>query len=242
LSIEARTEKLQDDIITDDLLNYAYMNNREYTIGSVVTPLIALEITMPKSSNLVFLSTINLESTSTETREVTETIIINGEPCEIVRTEKMPVIVEAYFEWNGAEILSNKPTETYAEDGKHLLNLMFFTIGGRQAGNLSTFRVLIKAKHGQIYIGANQVNATIISKGSTAGNMPWDGTINVEEELAPITAGTFAVNVNSVRDTAGGDTQSPAPSVATDNIGLITPDFDTISITGIDDSVEPTTT
>lgn len=240
LSIEKKTDNMKDDIITDDLLNYAYTNRNAFTVESVVTPIINLAIDMPKSSNLVFLATINLESVSTETREVKETVMINGEECEIIRHEKVPVIVEAYFEWNGATLLSNKPTETYSEDGKHLLNLMFFSIGGRDTGTQISFRIFLTAKHGSVYIGENQVNATIISKGSSVGNLPWDGTIKVDEEIKSITVGNFTTNIGNIIDAVNVSIQSPTPSVAADTIGLITPDFGTISVTGIDDTVEST--
>jgi hypothetical protein len=158
----------------------------------------------------------------------------------MTRTEKVPVVVESYFEWNGATILSNMPTETYSEDGKHLLNLMFFTIGGRQiGGNDITFKVFLRAYHGRVHIGQNQVNATIISKGSSAGSLPWDGTITVEENITPITAGTFTTTVNSLTGTATCEIQNPTTSVVTDVVGLITPEFGTISITDIDETVDP---
>lgn len=242
LSIEKKTDELKDEIITDDLLNYAHTNDEEYVIGNVVTPVISLSIDMPKSSNLVFLATINLESVSTETREVREKILLGDRECEILRYEKIPVIVESYFEWNGVTILSNKPTETYSEDGKHLLNLMFFSIGGRDAGSVSSFQVFLTVKHGRVHIGKNQINATIISKGSSAGHLPWDGTIKIEEELTPITVGMFTTSVNEASDAVDSGVQSPTPSVVADTIGLITPNFGNISITDIDDSVEPTTT
>lgn len=240
LSIEKKTDKMKDDIITDDLLNYAYMNNRPLTIDGVVTPIIALSINMPKTSNLVFLCTINLESFSTETREVRETVTINGEECEMVRTEKVPVVVEGYFEWNGAEILSNKPTEIYRDDGKHLLNLMFFTIGGRQFGDLSTFKVFLKVHHGRVEIGTNQINATIISKGSTAGSLPWDGTITVEEPVHPITVSTFTPTIDGMSETISTESNTPETSTATDNLEAIAPQFGNISIGNIDDAVEST--
>ena len=243
LSIEKKTDKIKDDIITDDLLNYSHTNKEAYTIENSIIPIINISINMPKSSNLVFLATINLESFCTETREVIETVKINGQDCEMVRTEKVPVIVESYFEWNGAEILSNKPTETYSEDGKHLLNLMFFSIGGREIGNTVTFKVFLTTRQGRIYIGENQVNATIISKGSTAGNLPWDGTIVVRDEFNTIPFNTFTPRINDIVDTVTIDSQTPTtPSIATETVGLITPNFDTIQIVGIDDTVEPTTT
>ena len=205
LSLEKRTDELKNEIITDDLLNYSYTNKEAYSIEGVVTPLISVAIDMPRSSNLVFLATINLESMSTETREVIETITLNGEQCEMIRTEKVPVVVETYFEWNGAEILSNKPTETYSEDGKHLLNLMFFSIGGREIGNNVTFKVFITTQHGVITIGENQVNATIISKGSSAGNLPWDGTIKATEKFSPIVVGDFSPVLGTLSDSVATD-------------------------------------
>ena len=198
---------------------------------------------MPKTSNLVFLATINLESVSTETREVVENIKLNGEECEIVRTEKVPVVVEGFFEWNGAQILTNKPTETYSEDGKHLMNIMFFSIGGRHAGDISTFKVFLTARHGRVFIGENQVNATIISKGSSAGNLPWDGTITIEEAFKPIVVGEFIPAFGSIVDTVNDTTETPTePPTATETVGPITPDFNNIQIVGIADTVEPTTT
>lgn len=241
LSIEKKTDQIKDEIITDDLLNYSHTNTTAYSIETVVTPIINISINMPKTSNLVFLATINLESISTETREVHEKVIIGGKECEMIRTEKVPVVVESYFEWNGAVILSNRPTETYSEDGKHLLNLMFFSIGGRQAGAISTFKVFITAKHGRILIGENQINATIISKGSSAGNLPWDGTITIDEEFNVINAGTFTPIIGNIIETLSTDEQEPTPSTAVENIGLITPDFGAIQITEIDESVEATT-
>lgn len=238
LSIEARTQQLRNDIITDDLLNYMYMNNTAYEIEDTVTPLIELLISMPTTSNLVFLATINLETYSTETREVQETVKLGDDEYTMTRTEKVPVVVETYFEWNGAEILTNKPTETYSEDGKHLLNLMFFTIGGRQVGGDVSFRVFLKAEHGRVYIGQNQVNATIISKGSSAGSLPWDGTISVDDTLNPDTVATFSARLGGLREIVDDTEQIPASSGDTETAGTITPEFGTISINDIDDTVE----
>ena len=242
LSLEKQTELLKDEIITDDLLNYSHTNDTAYTIGNVVTPIIAISINMPKSSNLVFLATINLESESTETREVSETVTINGQECEIVRKEKVPVIVEGFFEWNGAQILTNKPTETYSEDGKHLMSLMFFSIGGRPAGTTNTFKVFLKAINGHIYIRENQVNATIISKGSSAGNLPWDGTITINEKITPMQVNKFTTIVTSTDDSVIGGAETPTPAITSDTIGVFTPQFGTIQISGMNDSVTPTTT
>jgi hypothetical protein len=241
LSLQRRTDELKDEIITDDLLNYAHTNSEEYTIEGIVTPIINVAVNMPKTSNLVFLATINLESISTEYRDVTETVIFNGKECEMTRREKVPVVVESYFEWNGAQILSNKPTETYSEDGKHLLNLMFFSIGGRDIGTTITFRVFLTVKHGRVHIGENDINATIISKGSTAGNLPWDGTISIEEKMNAISVGSFNANISNIAETIHTDDKEPTSSGATETLGAITPQFDNISIAGIDDTVETTT-
>lgn len=240
LTIEKKTDKIKDEIITDDLISYSHTNKEAYVIESVVTPIINISINMPKTSNLVFLATVNLESFSTETREVREKIILNGEECEIVRTEKVPVVVESYFEWNGATILSNKPTETYSEDGKHLLNLMFFSIGGRQAGAISTFKVFITAKHGHIRIGENQVNATIISKGSSAGNLPWDGTITVDELIKDVQVGKFTANVTKLIDSVGNTPDTPTPSLITEALGKMIVQPNAIQVSGITETIEHT--
>lgn len=243
LSLQKRTDEMHNDIITDDLLNYAYMNHRPYDIENVVTPIVELSISMPHTSNLVFLATVNLEVTATETREVQEVVKFGDVECTMTRTEKVPVIVESFFEWNGAQILSNMPTETYSEDGKHLLNLMFFTVGGRPTGGDVTFKVFLKVHHGRVYIGQNQVNATIISKGSSAGNLPWDGTITVEQEIKPITVANFTPTIANMLDILNEETAIPTtPPTATEEIGLIAPDFGTIQIAGIDESVDTHTT
>jgi hypothetical protein len=241
LTIERKTDEIKDEIITDDLLNYAHTNDEEYTIENVETPVISLRIDMPKSSNLVFLATVNLESVSTETREVREKVVIGDRECEIIRTEKLPVVVEGHFEWNGTPLLSNMPTETYSEDGKHLLNLLFFTIGGMEAGPVSTFKVVLIAKHGKVHIGKNQINATIISKGSSAGHLPWDGTIKVAENIHQIAVGKFTPKLLNFGETVSNAEQTPTPSTAVDTIGLITPDFGNIQVVGIDDFVDTTT-
>ena len=243
LSLQRRTDALQNEIITDDLISYSHTNKETYDIAGTVVPIISVAIDMPKTSNLVFLATINLESISTETREIVETVMLNGEPCEMIRTEKVPVIVETFFEWNGAEILSNKPTETYSEDGKHLLNLMFFSIGGREIGKSVSFKVFITAKHGHILIGENQVNATIISKGSSAGNLPWDGTIKIDEEIKTVGFNTFTPQIARVLDIVSTHEQTPTTSPEdVETIGVIKPNFGTFNLVGIDDDVEPTTT
>lgn len=240
LSIEKKTDKIKDEIITDDLLNYSYTNDDEYDIGSVVTPVISISIDMPKSSNLVFLATVNLESLSTETREVRETIIMNGQECEIIRHEKVPVIVEGYFEWNKTAILSNKPTETYSEDGKHLLNLLFFTIGGREAGSVSSFQVFLTAKHGNIHIGKNQINATIISKGASAGHLPWDGTIKIEELITNVQVGKSTINVTECVDSVGNTPDTPTPSLITEQFGKMTVQPTAIQVSGMSETIEHT--
>lgn len=240
LSILKKTEDLKEDIITDDLLNYSHTNEDAYNIGSVVTPIINVEIDMPNTSNLVFLATVNLESTSTETRDVMEEVRIDDVAHRMVRKEKVPVIVEGYFEWNGTRILTNMPTETYSEDGKHLLNLMFFSIGGRQAGSLSKFKVFLTAKHGTVYIGKNQVHATIISKGSTAGNLPWDGTITVEELIKNVQVGKSTVNVKKFTDSTGHTPDTPTPSLITETFGKMTVQPKAIQVSSIAESIEHT--
>ena len=242
LSIEKKTDQMKDEIITDDLLNYAYTNDVEYVIDNGITPVIELSIDMPNTSNFVFLATINLESYHTETREVVESVILGDTPCEMRRTENVPVIVEGYFEWNGAQILSNKPTETYSEDGKHLLNLMFFSIGGRQAGNVSTFKIFLRSYHGRIHIGVNQINATIISKGSSAGNLPWDGTIRIDETISSIKVNMPRAVMNNFYESLDNREDIPTTSGITDTIGRITPQFNIVSIIGLEDSAESSTT
>ena len=238
LSILKKTEDLKEEIITDDLLNYSHTNEEAYNIGSVVTPIINVEIDMPNTSNLVFLATVNLESTSNETREIVEEVMIDGVVHSMVRSEKVPVVVEGYFEWNGTRVLTNMPTETYSEDGKHLLNLMFFSIGSRQAGSLSRFKVYLTAHHGTIHIGKNQVNATIISKGSTAGNLPWDGTITVEELIKKVHVGKSAVNVLKFTDQVGHTPDTPTPSLITETWGKMTVQPTTFNVSGITETIE----
>jgi len=243
LSLQKRTDDLYNDIITDDLLNYAYMNNRAYDIENVVTPIIELSISMPHTSNLVFLASVNLESVSTETREVQEVVKIGDTECTMTRTEKVPVIVESFFEWNGAQILSNMPTETYSEDGKHLLNLMFFTVGGRPTGGEVTFKVFLRVRHGKVFIGENQVNATIISKGSSAGSLPWDGTITVEETMKAIKLGKFTSRIGTLTETVTTEEHIPtAPSEDVEIIESIRINKPQIRIGDIDDSVESSIT
>lgn len=237
LSILKKTEDLQDEILTDDLLNYSHTNTEKYEIGSIVTPIITVTVDMPNTSNLVFLATINLESKSSGTREITEEVVIDGVPHQMIRKEKIPVIVEAYFEWNDIRITANKPTETYSEDGKHLLNLMFFSIGGRQAGSISKFKVFLTVKHGTITIEKGNINATIISKGSTAGESPWDGTITVEELVNTIKVGKFTPNLKSIVDSVDGGDDTPTSSIATDKLRTIAPQFGTIQIAGVTDSI-----
>ena len=243
LSLQRRTDELQNEIITDDLISYSHTNKEVYDISTTVVPIISVSIDMPKTSNLVFLATINLESMSTETREIAETVLLNGEPCEMIRTEKVPVVVETFFEWNGAEILSNKPTETYSEDGKHLLNIMFFSMGGREIGKSVTFKVFIKATNGRVFIGENQVNATIISKGSSAGNLPWDGTIKVDEKISTVGFNAFTPQIARVLDTVITNEQIPTTSPEDiETISVIKPNFGTFNIAGMGDSAEPTIT
>lgn len=240
LSIQKKTDDLKEGIITDDLLNYSHTNDKPYTIGSVVTPIIEVSVDMPNTSNLVFLATVNLESISNDTREITEEIIIDGEPHTVIRKEKVPVIVDGYFEWNDIRILTNKPTETYSEDGKHLLNLMFFSIGGRQAGSLSKFKVFLTVKHGTIHIEPGQINATIISKGSTAGNLPWDGTITVEELIKPVYVDKLDTNITKLVDSTDNTPDTPTPSLITEALGQMTVQPTAIQVSGITESIENT--
>ena len=114
---------------------------------------------------------------------------------------------------------------------------MFFSIGGREIGREVTFKVFLSVENGRITIGQHQINATIISKGSTAGDLAWDGVISVEENFSAIIPEMFTPVLSEFTDNLGKDTYNATTQAPNDTIGLITAQFNPIQIIGWTDSV-----
>lgn len=188
LSILKRTEDLEADILADDLINYAYTNDKAYDIATnEAIEIINIRVVTTTDTDLLFFCSINLEATQTETETKSMTILFptdsGTEPKEISFENPKPVKVKASYTWNDGD-LEFYPQETYTA-GNHILTLVYF-LSDVKKDTVSNFRVILEVKDGSIHIDKNQIRATLLGQGTKASEIPWDGTLTFEEALNPV--------------------------------------------------------
>lgn len=219
LSILKRTEDLEADILADDLINYAYTNDKAYDIdASEAIEIVNIRVVTTTDTDLLFFCSVNLEATQTETETKSMTILFptdsGTEPKAISFENPKPVKVKASYTWNDGD-LEFYPQETYTA-GNHILTLVYF-LSDVKKDTVSNFRVILEVKDGSIHIDKNQIRATLLGQGAKASEIPWDGTLTFEETLNAVKFNS-SFTIKSIKDTVKPVIQSPAGANITESL------------------------
>ena len=109
-------------------------------------------------------------------------------------------VVKVIYEYNGNEILTFYPMETWC-DGKHLLSL-FYPLADLEPNVTNRFRVYLVAETGGGTIDPGHVIASICGQ-SMAAMAEWDGKIDVEETTGRFRFAENPLQMVSCRETRG---------------------------------------
>ena len=141
---------------------YNFTNTRSINIlDGTYERIIDIRFNTKKATTVIFQAEILLETTA-----------VSGETLSVAK---------AVYELNGTEDNTYYPTESWSENGKHILHLLYFIpIEGESSNRLT---VSLNMLHGDTDIGAHQIKACIYGQGLAAQEAEWDGNINAEENL-----------------------------------------------------------
>lgn len=238
LSILKRTEDLEADILADDLINYAYTNDKAYDIAAnEAIEIVNIRVVTTTDTDLLFFCSINLEATQTETETKSMTILFptdsGTEPKAISFENPKPVKVKASYTWNDGD-LEFYPQETYTA-GNHILTLVYF-LSDVKKDTVSNFRVILEVKDGSIHIDKNQIRATLLGQGTKASELDWDGTLTFEEAFNAIRIAN-QIKVANFTDNVIVNTKNPTSATITEQFPGITLNQQLQVLVGVQDNI-----
>ena len=118
---------------------------------------------------------------------------------------------------DGVEVLTRHPVESWV-DGEHILHLLYhINIGDAK---LCRFVATLTANGGAITIPVNGIEAVISGQGLAAVE-EWDGYLDFEEALSPLTLQSITVKDN-ITDSVTVDLHTPHAPALSDTLGKIT--------------------
>ena len=195
---------------------YNFTNARAINIlDGTYERIIDIRFNTKKATTLIFQAEILLE-----------TAAVSGETLSVVK---------AKYEINQTEDNTYYPTETWYEDGKHILHLLYFIpIEGEGSNRLTVYLEML---HGDTDIGAQQIKACVYGQGLSAQEAEWDGYINAEDNLYGYEADI--TGITSIGAMSGAVTTSqvtPHTRALSDNVGAV--DIEGIDVAGISDILQ----
>lgn len=93
------------------------------------------------------------------------------------------VVAKVKYYLDGALITDYIPTETWTEDGKHIINLYYMI--DVEPNTLYRWQVLLESDGGTITVPAEHARGTIWGQGLVAVGS-WDGYIDLDDKISPI--------------------------------------------------------
>lgn len=122
---------------------------------------------------------IHIRFTTMEAKQVTfqAEILADAE----VTVDEVVAQIEYYLD--GAEITDYKPTETWTEDGKHIISLYYMI--DVDPNTLYQWQVRLNSNGGTITVPIEQARGTVWGQGLVALTA-WDGFIDIEENMVMI--------------------------------------------------------
>ena len=130
---------------------------------------------------------------------------------------------------DGALITDYKPTETWSENGDHIISLYY--VIDVEPNTLYRWQVMLNAAGGEITIPVENARGTIWGQGLVASEK-WDGYIDLEDTFSAI--GLDSINIITFTDTFDVDTVTPHSPEAEDEFSAIDID-DNISFVSFSD-------
>lgn len=193
---------LLNSVEAGKMILYSYTNARRYEVGEGKAEIVNIEFTTLEETDAQFLATVILDI------------------CDV--PESALCQLEVIYFYNGNENTFFVPKELYC-DGSHVLNL-YYPLTGIKAKSYHTFQVFIKASNGTVQIKPGQIKATIFGQGLAAGEVEWDGRLQIEEIFEEMT-------IAGIRITPFTETVTAVPQIPI--AGSITETFAPISLNGI---------
>ena len=189
---------LVNSIEAGKIVVHSYTNASEYSLSGTKTQIVRIDFVSNEETDTQFFAVVLLTVTAdavTKTGTATGTITIpaaaeggtattQDESFTLTLSDDGKAIIEVTYILNDSEITTFYPMETWPS-GSHILNL-YYPITGLTANTLNSFRVLLKITGGTAAIGRAQIIATISGQG-LAATIAWDGTIELQDAVAPIT-------------------------------------------------------
>lgn len=144
-------------------------------------------------------------------------------------------IAKAKYELNGTEDTTYYPIESWSEEGKHILHLLYFIpIEGEGTYRLT---VNLEMTNGDTDIGAQQVRAYVYGQGLAAQEAEWDGTINAEDSLYGYEADiTGITSIGGMTSTVSQSQVTPYTRALSDSVEAV--DIEGIGVAGISDILQ----
>lgn len=125
--------------------------------------------------------------TTAESKKVT----FQGEILVDANVDVNEVIAEISYQLDGAIITDYKPTETWTEDGKHIISLYY--VIDVEPNTLYRWRVFLNSGGGMLTVPIESARGTIWGQGLVAVG-DWDGYIDIEDAITSINLDSIGVN------------------------------------------------
>ena len=93
------------------------------------------------------------------------------------------IAANVLYSLNGARVLDYQPTETWSEDGKHIISLYYMI--EVESNQMYQWSVMLNSDGGTITVPVESARATIWGQGLVT-NAVWDGFIDVEDTFSGI--------------------------------------------------------
>jgi len=198
---------LQSKIKKDSIYFYTFKNAEAKNVGDGDTAQI-----------------VNIRFTTTEAKQVT----FQAEILADAVTTVDEVVAAVTYYLNASEITDYKPTETWTEDGKHIISLYYMIDVEPQT--LYRWEAYLNAAGGSLNIPPENIRATIWGQGLVAVGT-WDGYIDAEDTIGAILLDD--IQVATFADEAAVSVQVPEDVQAEDTIEAIP--LDDIRVATFDD-------
>lgn len=210
---------------------YTFRNSSDKTVGSTDENICRLAFATMGATDTLFYATVLLEVTPNNP----ETNFVDSTGAN-VSASAGKVIANFTYLLNNEEVLYH-PTQVLTA-GKHAF-VLFFPIQNLLANLMYTWQVLLNVEGGTVKILKDDLRAILWGQNLVAAGVPWDGLLEILENISPITIPATQITVHNITDVVSLATNSSAYKPAiTEGLPIVS--FSNPSITVTDVSEELT--